>query len=194
MKNTLMTITLSGFAITGIAKADLLVEFSLHTSTDWDDTNKAYDISMQIDHDDLMGFMPFGTNAYNMTMEVTGFLPGSWQGYTFTYDGVVTGSNTTFDDGGWGDIGFFIPDSDSVFDVFFPGSNNMSLSWGLIDFDPEDIDFSYGMGVWTGGLADAVLADSLYINTNTLNEIVIPAPAALGLLGVTALAGRRRRR
>ena len=43
-------------------------------------------------------------------------------------------------------------------------------------------------------MADAFAADSLYINTNTLNEIVIPAPAALGLLGVTVLAGRRRRR
>ena len=142
MKNTLMTIALSGFAIAGISQADLLVEFSLHTSTDWDDTNKVYDISMQIDHDDLMGFMPFGTNTYNMTMEVD-----IGVGTTFTYDGVVTGSNTTFDDGGWGDIGFFIPDSDPVFGIFFPGSNNMSLSWGLIDSDPEDIDFSYGMGV-----------------------------------------------
>ena len=194
MKITLMSITLTGVAFTGITQADLLVDFSLHTSTDWDETNKAYEVSMQIDHDDLMGFMPFGTNSYNMTMEVTGFLSGSWQNTTFTYDGVVTGSNTTFDDGGWGDIGFFIPDSDPVFDFFYPGSNTMSLSWALIDFDPEDPEFSYGIGVWTGGLADAVTLNSLYINTNTLTETVIPAPAAIGLLGVTILAGRRRRR
>lgn len=195
MKCTLMTIALSGAGIAGIAQADVLVEFSLYTDTNWDQV--AYDVTMQIEGIDLMGSMPSGLDTYNLEMQVTGNpqlgglpIPISWSGQI---DGSLSESE---DDAGWGSLGFYIPDTDPTFEFIYPGANSISMTWsGNWDWDDEGnevVSFSYGMATLTGGLADAVGLDVLYLNNFV--ETTIPAPAALALLGVGVLAGRRRRR
>ncbi len=94
MKYTLMTITLGGDCLAGIVQADLLVEFTLYTSTEWDNSeDAAFDVSMQIDDIDELGPMPYGNNSYNLAMEVTGLLPDVWQNVPMAYDDLVTGWN-----------------------------------------------------------------------------------------------------
>ena len=65
-------------------------------------------------------------------------------------------------------------------------------SWEFDEEGNETVSYSYGLATLTGGLADAVDLDVLYLNNFV--ETTIPAPAALGLLGVGVVVGRRRRR
>ena len=195
MKNTLMTIALSGVGLTGMTQADVLVEFSLYTDTNWDQV--AYDVTMQIEGIDLMGSMPEGSGNYNLEMQVLGnsdiggwSIPINWSGQI---QGWLWQDELT---GGWGDLGFFIPNSDPFFEFFYPGENHISMEWGgNWDWDEqgnEIVSYSYGLATLTGGLADAVGLDVLYLNN--IVETTVPAPAAIGLLGMTVLVGRRRRR
>ena len=199
MKKPLMTIMLSGAVFAGIAQADVLVEFSLYTDTNWDQV--AYDVTMEIEGIDLMGSMPNSVNSYNLEMQVTGNPAlGGW-GSPINWSGQIDGSLSEYEneDGwteGWGGLGFFIPNSDPFFEFFYPGENHITMEWsGNWDWDDEGnemVSYSYGLATLTGGLADAVGLDVLYLNN--IVETTVPAPAAIGLLGVTVLAGRRRRR
>ena len=194
MKKSLRTLTLSGAVLAGIAQADVLVEYSLYTDTNWDQV--AYDVTMVIEGIDLMGSMPNSVNSYNLEMQVTGNPQLGGLPIPISWSGQIDGSLSEYEDEGWGSLGFYIPDTDPTFEFFYPGENHISMEWsGNWDWDDEGnemVSYSYGLATLTGGLADAVGLDVLYLNN--IVETTVPAPAALGLLGVTVLAGRRRRR
>ncbi|MBG83993.1 MAG: hypothetical protein CMJ40_05530 [Phycisphaerae bacterium] len=194
MKNTLMSIALSGAGLAGIVQADVLVEFSLYTDTNWDQV--AYDVTMQIEGIDLMGSMPDGLDTYNLEMQVTGNPQLGGLPFPINWSGQIDGFLSEYEGEGWGSLGFYIPDTDPTFEIFYPGANDISMEWGgNWDWDEEGneiVTYSYGLATLTGGLADAVGLDVLYLNNFV--ETTIPAPAALGLLGVGIVAGRRRRR
>lgn len=48
-----------------LAAADVLVEFSLYTDTDWIEENRVADVSMTIEGIDLMGHLPEGSSTRN---------------------------------------------------------------------------------------------------------------------------------
>jgi len=169
---------------TAVARADVLVEFSLYTETSWTDDYYVADVTMTIEGIDLMGFLPEGDS----TLAATVWIETAWGEFDF-YNGDIEGSLWSAD-GGWGTLGFDF--GVDALTQFGGGGNSINMEWSWVDTDEEPY-FSYGLAVWMGGFAEYLGSEMLYIGWPIV-ETTIPAPAAVALLGIAGLASRRRRR
>lgn len=173
-----------------ITLADAYVEFSLYTTTDWEASDRAYDVTMLIEGIDLMGDMPEGPAVYDAVITVTGEDAFGGLPIPITFEGQIDGSLWQ-SEMGWGDLGFTIPED--AFAPFYSGGgpNAINMAWSLDDSDPDNISYSYGMATLEGTLASSIGVDVLYLYD--IVETTVPTPGALALLGM-AVVGRRRRR
>ncbi|MEM7228871.1 MAG: hypothetical protein AAF432_08655, partial [Planctomycetota bacterium] len=161
---------------------------------------------------------PFVVNVFSMTnntgigqvftIDATAFVNPALMNGT-SHRGQVSGSTTDADQDGLG--GVEIPAGANLYEAFVDGASSRTMGAGFqsfgfggagdtaalpsLDFGPEagplnamtDIKLTYTFYLEAG---DSISLNGFYF----IESDPIPAPAALGLLGVAGLAARRRRR
>jgi hypothetical protein len=174
-------------SLTSVVSADVLVEFSLYTETDFVPQYHVADVQMTIEGIDLMGLMPEGYNDYEAQILI---ISANWWDPISYFDGTIGGGLNEYEDEGWGSLGFDFPDG--AFSEFGSGASTLSMEWSWGLDDDDNVYFSYGLATMAGPVADYFGTDVLYLGW-PINETTIPTPSAIVLFAAAGFIRSRRR-
>ncbi len=175
--------TAAGFAaltITAAAAADVEATMDLHS-----DGFEIGDVTLYVEGVDYLGELDDGSYAASCVVNFDGY------GTAAEWGGELSANRSWQDDGsGWMTYSIVMTMDFGGLESPFIGSTTFSLHEIYEPYE-DPIYYSYGLPTWeTTGSG----TESTTFQGYALSETTVPAPAGLSVLGLTLLAGCRRRR
>ena len=195
MLRTVLSTSLVLGLVSGVASSDVLMTFDFGIAEDDGgsplDGSYGGSLELIVSGVNAVGDMD-GSYQVELTVDyIDAYDP--WE-LPLTYEGSALATRN-YQDGGDG----MIWDMVIAFDVggtSFPWTGTSTIWFAdVVATDPKDSDdtYSYGLPGWST-TGDDGSGGYFYIDYSSMTETVIPAPAALALLGLAGIVGSRRRR